>query len=62
MTDLQASMIAEARRRHGEIEPCAFRNSLAECFTDEGEYGLLFWYNDAQGHTHVVRRSPACTG
>ncbi len=62
MTDLQASMIAEARKHHGEIFPCSCKRSLEECFTDEGKYGLFLYYNTPDGHTHVIRRSPACTG
>ena len=60
MTDLQEAMIAEARKRHGEILPCSSKRSLAECFTEEGEYDTILWYNDAQGNTHVVRRSALC--
>ena len=32
MTALQKAMIAEARKQHGEIQPCATKENLEECF------------------------------
>ena len=57
MTDLQRSMIAEARKRFDTILPIAFHTSLKDCFIDMGEFGgYFFFYNDSSGGTHVVRR------
>lgn len=55
----QRAMIAEARKRHGEIFPCATRKTIEDCFTNEPGVGLLFWFNDSRGNTHVIRRSAA---
>jgi len=57
MTNLQRSMIAEARKRFDTILPTARHASLADCFIDMGEFGGYFlFYNDSSGGTHVVRR------
>lgn len=60
MSNLQASMIAEARARHGEIQPCEGKRSLEECFTEERGM-LLFWCNSPDGSTRVItHRSAPC--
>ena len=56
MTDLQRSMIAEARKRYGAILPTATNRSLKDCFIDHGEYGYCLYYNSTDGGTHIVRR------
>jgi len=58
MTDLQEAMLAEARARHGEIQPCSGREDLGECFTREKGMTLL-WYNSVDGSTRVVIRKDA---
>lgn len=60
MTDLHASMIAEARARHGQIAPCSGRADLSECFTQE-EGMILFWCNSPDGSTRlIIRRTSPC--
>ena len=55
MTTLQRAMIAEARLRYGAVRPCGTKRTLSECFTHESSYGLILWFNDAGGGTHVLR-------
>jgi len=55
MTDLQQALLADARSRYGEIQPCAGRRSLEECFADYGKHGFYLYFNDKTGSTHVVR-------
>ena len=53
MTILQEAMIAEARKRHGQIRFCARCISLEECFTEE-DGRLYFWFNTQDGNTRVL--------
>jgi len=55
MTDLTAALLAEARRRHPVILPCATRKSLEDCVVDHGEYGVFLYYNTPDGNTHCIR-------
>lgn len=49
MTATQERLLARARARCGDIEPCAGR-SWEECFTSiEGH--LALWFNDQTGNT-----------
>ncbi len=46
-------MIDLALRQHKEIFPCANRQKLDECFTDD-ENRLFFWFNTRDESTHVL--------
>jgi hypothetical protein len=49
------SMIDEAIKRHGVIYPCCKCESLTDTVSEiNGHY--IFWYNDEQGSTHVIKR------
>lgn len=54
MTSRQQALIDQAREKHGEIQPCANKENLEQCFTLEDRYGYLFWFNTEDGSTRVL--------
>ena len=52
-------LLEQARVRYGEVSPCAGRN-WEGCVTEERGF-LMFWFNSADGNTHVIseRKEPA---
>jgi hypothetical protein len=42
-----------ATETFGQIEPCGNRQSLEDCFTEEGGM-LCFWFNDKENSTHLL--------
>jgi hypothetical protein len=52
-------LMDQAQTRYGEIFPCAGRN-WEGCVTEERGF-LMFWFNSADGNTHVIseRKEPA---
>lgn len=48
----EGKLLAEACRRHGQIEPCSGRE-WAECFATIAGRRVL-WYNDQSGNTHMA--------
>jgi hypothetical protein len=55
--DPRAALLAEARRRHGDIRPCASRATLEDCFTTLPSGEAIFWFNLPSGTTAVLRES-----
>jgi len=55
MDDLRSRLLEAAVTQFGQISPTSTRNSLLECFTEEGTR-LLFWFNDRSGNTRVLIR------
>jgi len=55
MTLEKERLLDQARKRCGAIEPCSGKRSLEECFTEERGM-LLFWFNSADGSTHMIYR------
>jgi len=53
MSRRKQALIDQARERYGEIQPCAARQSLEECFTEESGQ-LHFWFNLEDGNTKVL--------
>lgn len=53
MSRRKRALIADARKRHGQIQPCATRERLENCFTEE-EGRLFFWFNTQDGNTKVL--------
>ncbi|MBD3390396.1 MAG: hypothetical protein GF418_00140 [Chitinivibrionales bacterium] len=53
MNELKKKMIAEARRQHRVIYPCASHQSLDDCFTVERN-SVIFWFNTEDQSTHLV--------
>ena len=51
----RAQIIKETRREYGVILPCATRKSLEDCFIDQGQFGIFFYFNDTTGNTHAIR-------
>jgi hypothetical protein len=45
-------LIVKAHKRFGRVFPCRQCSRLLECFTRE-RGRLIFWYNTADGSTHV---------
>jgi len=54
MSRRKRALIDQARERHGEIQPCGTRRSLAECFTEEDGF-LMLWFNSPNGTTHMIK-------
>jgi len=46
----------EARRRFGEVHPCAMKTDFEECLTLQGD-DLVLWFNTNDGSTHIVRQA-----
>lgn len=57
MTDPRAALLAEARRRHPDLTPCASRATLEDSFTTLPSGELVLWWNDETGSTRVLRES-----
>lgn len=51
--DPRKRMIRQAIKSHKKIYPCADRQSLQECFTNEGKH-IYFWFNTEDQSTHVL--------
>ena len=52
MSELQHTMLKQARERYRTIFPCWPRGSFNECFTVEGDK-LCFWFNTEDDSTHL---------
>ena len=50
-------LIQAAVSKHRKISPCAGRETLEDCFTEE-DGTVYLWYNTEDQNTHVVSTSP----
>lgn len=53
MSRRKQALIEEAREKYGEVQPCANRKNLGDCFTEEA-WRLHFWFNVQGGNTRVL--------
>jgi len=54
VSDRKQALIDQARKRHGEIQPCSGKERLEDCFSEENPCGLMFWFNTEDGSTRVL--------
>lgn len=45
---LKDLMIKQAKKDYGYIKP------LKPCFTKDNIHGLMFWFNDKNGSSHII--------
>lgn len=58
MMKRKEEMIQYAKQIHGNITPCAGKNTLLDCFTEPDEYGeLILWFNRECGSCAILRDS-----
>ncbi len=57
MPDPRMALLAGARRRHGDIQPCASKATLEECFTTLRSGEAVLWFNTPDGSIRVLRES-----
>ena len=60
MSAIQQQLISKARGKYGQILPCGVRGDLVACFTTEGSR-VIFWYNTADGSTHIEETADNAT-
>jgi len=54
MSHRKQVLIDQAMEQYGEIQPCATRQSLENCFTEEFGF-LMLWFNSPNGTTHMIK-------